>query len=49
LEKTRQRLGYKLATSWPIPHRDFVVLSSKGMEKVQMTGEAWTLQDSQHQ
>jgi putative methyltransferase (TIGR04325 family) len=49
LEKTRQRLGYKLETNWPIPHRDFVVLSSKGMEKVQMTGEAWTLQDRQHQ
>ena len=44
LNETRQRLGYRLEASWPIPHRDFVVLSSKGMEKVQMVGEAWALQ-----
>ena len=45
LEKARRNLGYKLAANWPIPHRDFVVLSSKGMEKVQMVGEAWMLED----
>jgi putative methyltransferase (TIGR04325 family) len=44
LEAARQHLGYKLAASWPITNRDFVVLSSKGMEKVQMVGEAWVLQ-----
>jgi putative methyltransferase (TIGR04325 family) len=44
LKTARQHLGYKLAASWPIPNRDFVVLSSKGMEKVQMVGEAWVLQ-----
>jgi putative methyltransferase (TIGR04325 family) len=49
LEKARRNLGYKLAANWPIPHRDFVVLSSKGMEKVQMVGEAWTLESGQPQ
>jgi putative methyltransferase (TIGR04325 family) len=44
LTSARQHLGYRLAANWPIPHRDFVVLSRKGMEKVQMVGEAWTLQ-----
>ena len=46
LEKARQHLGYKLVASWPIPDRDFVVLSGKGMEKVEMVGEAWVQQES---
>jgi putative methyltransferase (TIGR04325 family) len=44
LGNARQLLGYKLAASWPIPDRDIVVLSAKGMEKVQMVGEAWMLE-----
>jgi putative methyltransferase (TIGR04325 family) len=44
LSKARQHLGYRLVANWPIPHRDFVVLSSRGMEKVQMVGEAWMSQ-----
>jgi len=44
LGRAREHLGYALVASWPIPNRDFVVLSVNGMEKVQMVGEAWVLE-----
>jgi putative methyltransferase (TIGR04325 family) len=43
LEEERKRLGYTLAAQWTIPHRDIVVLHSKGAELVEMVGETWTI------
>ena len=43
LAQIRSSLGYALSDSWTIPSRDILVLHSRGVERVQMVGEAWTL------
>jgi putative methyltransferase (TIGR04325 family) len=43
LDDDRGRMGYTLAARWSIPHRDILVLHSKGMELVEMVGEVWSL------
>ena len=43
LTQIRSSLGYTLTESWAIPDRDILVLHSRGVERVQMVGETWTL------
>ena len=43
LDQAREQLGYSLTTNWNLPDRDFAVISSKGIEWVNLVGQAWTL------
>jgi putative methyltransferase (TIGR04325 family) len=46
LDEVRTRMGYTATAKWTIPHRDILVLHSKGVEHVEMVGEAWTLSEA---
>jgi putative methyltransferase (TIGR04325 family) len=45
LDRIRTTLGYHRVAQWPIPYRDIITLSPAGMDMVNMTGEAWCLDE----
>ena len=47
LAEARTQMGYTLGARWTIPHRDILVLHSRGIEHVETIGEVWNLSASE--